>query len=90
MTLYVKWTATAGAQSGSSQQNMSQTGSAIAQQTAKATLAATQAQSTSAAPPHRPQDSASGVSSAMTKAPAPILGVLLRLLATGVLLRRKD
>ena len=37
MTLYAKWTTTAGAaQSGSSQQSVSQTGSATAQQTAKA------------------------------------------------------
>ena len=81
MTLYAKWTA--GAQSDRSQQSVSQTGSATAPQTAKATPAATQAQSTSAA------TAASGTSSTMTQTPAPVLGVLLGLLAAVVLLRRK-
>ncbi|HJJ96566.1 MAG TPA: InlB B-repeat-containing protein, partial [Methanocorpusculum sp.] len=93
MTLYAKWTATAGAQSGSSQQTVSQSGSTPAQQTAKATPAATQAQSTSAATAAAPSGTAasgSGTSSAMTQAPAPVLGALLGLLAAGVLVRRRD
>ncbi|MCQ2356794.1 MAG: hypothetical protein MJ014_07305 [Methanocorpusculum sp.] len=50
----------------------------------KGSPAATQAQSTSAA------TAASGTSSAMTQTPAPVLGVLLGLLATDVLVRRRD
>ncbi len=90
MTLYAKWIPSSGGQSSSSQQTVSQTGSATAQQTVKATPAATQAQSTSAATPAASGTSASGVSPTMTQAPAPVFGALLGLLAAGVLLRRRD
>ena len=90
MTLYAKWIPSSGGQSSSSQQTVSQTGSATAQQTTKATPAATQAQSTSAATAAVSGTAASGVSPTMTQAPAPVFGALLGLLAAGVLLRRRD
>ncbi len=83
MTLYAKWTTSSGSQT-------TTTPAATAQQTTKATPAATQSQTAAAATAAPVTTTAAGVSPTLTKAPAPVCGMLLGLFAAGVLLRRKN
>ncbi|HJJ96465.1 MAG TPA: InlB B-repeat-containing protein, partial [Methanocorpusculum sp.] len=82
MTLYAKWTTNSASQT--------TTTAATAQQTTKATPAATQSQTAAATTAAPVTTTAAGVSPSLTQAPAPVFGMLLGLIAVGVLLRRKN
>ncbi|WP_338094499.1 InlB B-repeat-containing protein [Methanorbis furvi] len=81
MTLYAKWISgsTVTASSPKSDSAMQPVAAAMQQQTTSATAAVSSAATTSPA----------GISPTMTQAPAPVVGMLVGLLAAGIFLRRK-